>query len=309
MSWSKARSAVGALVLTVLALAANGATGAIPDTAMAVGELASRLAQAIRGKGRRSVAVFAFRDSKSGTGADATGLAAKLAAALSAEKGLEVLDLTTSGAVDPKLAGRLGREAGADIVVVGTVAALPSSIALEIHLIESSSGDPVGDGQFFLATDAPVATSPAPPPASRDLLFETESYRIRVVGARNENRSGSTNVMVDLVVESLVRDGAGFFRKGAELRGIPPGRADSWHLVDGVGHRFEQRGADSAGICSPAFDAGVDLLPSGRVTSRFTFVAPGRIVLSRLKLVGAEMAPRPGRVITIEGIEVSEGSP
>lgn len=129
---------------------------------------ATRLGEAMTKAGRRTLAVVDFTDLQGNTTELGRFLAEQLSVALGAEAGsFEVIDrnhlrallqehrLSTTGLIDPQTAQKLGKIAGADCLVSGSITPFSETVNLSLKLLDTNTARILGG----VAVDIPMTST------------------------------------------------------------------------------------------------------------------------------------------------------
>ncbi|MEN6375980.1 MAG: FlgO family outer membrane protein [Smithella sp.] len=135
-----------------------------------IGILASTLATSIKNHGKKVIAVVDFTDLEGNTNELGRFVAEELAGDLiNTNKGFDVVDrnhlksllaenkLSMSGLVDPGSVKKLGRIAGADALVTGSLTPLGDSVRISCKAIDMSTAKVMGVAKGYIAKTAAIA--------------------------------------------------------------------------------------------------------------------------------------------------------
>jgi hypothetical protein len=120
--------------------------------------------------------------------------------------------LQRTGAIDEKTAKQIGKIAGVDAIVTGSIADLQSNVGVNCRLIDTTTGDIFGAAQVKIAKDddvkkimAVVLTpaagggggAAAPAPAGGPHTWQVESLTFSMDGLRGSGNTATTTIVVD----------------------------------------------------------------------------------------------------------------
>ncbi len=172
------------IALIVILAAASPARPVLAQKVLAEGveDLAGQIAASVAKEQKAKVAVLPFRELDGQQAMLGMFLAEELVTNLFA-RGLDIVERTMldrvlgeiklgqSGVIDPETAREVGKVAGVDALVSGTITNLSSYVALNCRLIDAQTGRVFAAAQVKIAKDADVlkileAAAPAPVPQS-----------------------------------------------------------------------------------------------------------------------------------------------
>jgi TolB-like protein len=173
----KSRSAVLAALAMLLALAPQAAAQKV--LADGVRDLATQIAAKVTKEQKHKIAVLPFKELEGQPTILGTYLAEELVTDLFENPGLSIVERTMldkvvgelkldqSGLVDPETAKRVGKIAGVDAIVTGTITELSSYVALNARLIDAQSGRIFAAAQTRIVKDDDLRKIMAPATAGR----------------------------------------------------------------------------------------------------------------------------------------------
>jgi TolB-like protein len=204
------------------------------------------------------------------------------------DKVLSELKLQQAGAIDPASAKQVGKIAGVDAIITGSIANLNAVIAINCRLIDTQTGRIFAAAETMITRDAMVesiigqnptsattsSSTPASPPARKDWYWQNQYWKITVdMIERQANVITATMAVENLTGEPL---GENF---------------GPYYLLDSSGERW-------GGKSSEGYDNMWLTVPAGtRVRMRWTFTPAG---------------PADGRVFTLannSGVKIKNLTP
>ncbi len=228
----------------VLAVSALGVEAQVPQ-AQGSKELAAQIAASVSSQGKTRIAVLAFRELDGRPTVLGTFLAEEMTTQLFGQKGLEIVERTmldkvmgelklgTSGAIDPESAKQLGKVAGVEAIVTGTITEMETTIGVNCRLIDVQTGKVFAAAQARILKDADIArllgtsvgSAQAATPVSRTSPSSTKAKSQFVEGDIGvEQRVGVYSISIDnaKVADTL---------KGFDDLPLPPGAAVTERFV------------------------------------------------------------------------------
>ena len=158
------------MVFIIIILAVFVQAGSLHAYEREIGILASTLATSIKNHGKKVIAVVDFTDLEGNTNELGRFVAEELAGDLiNTNKGFDVVDrnhlksllaenkLSMSGLVDPGSVKKLGRIAGADALVTGSLTPLGDSVRISCKAIDMSTAKVMGVAKGHIAKTAAIA--------------------------------------------------------------------------------------------------------------------------------------------------------
>lgn len=290
-------------------------------------QVSPALAAKIAESGRKRVAVVDFADLQGNVTELGRYLAEELSGALVNDaRGFRVIDrahlksilqehkLAATGLIDPATARQLGKIAGVDTLVTGTItSAFGDTVRVMVKALDVSTAEIIGQstadipktewiqkllGQSIVTPSAGPgtsneATSPQPTGSSGSSAssptFETESYRVTVGAVR---RTGNS-LTLTLTFESLSDDKVMLSWDGYS----------GTYILDENGERWNLEGRDSAGVLWFPGYGPATLLPGTKIKTKFVFAPRGQSTGTRFTLAANEGQPKAGRQVLIRGIK------
>lgn len=199
-----------------------------------------------------------------------------------------------------KAAKKVAKALRADLYVTGTYLELPEGIQVTAKLIGPYTVYPVGASRTIVPKSGPLAallkpaTAPQPLPAVAApestapvlITHENEVYTVTVLGlSRQDNR-----IKVDLLFVNRTTHPA---KLGCQLLDT--------YLVNEQGEQWKQDVAESReGLCT----RGLELTPRRQQRATLSFLVGSQSPKGLVTLHYHETAPRPDRIITLEGLNV-----
>ncbi|MFL6245854.1 MAG: FlgO family outer membrane protein [Thermoanaerobaculia bacterium] len=275
-------------------------------------ELAQQIAAGVSKEKKTRIAVAPFHELEGSSTVLGVFIAEELVTNLFFAGGLEVIErsqldkvlreqkLQQSGAIDSDTAREVGRLAGVDAIVTGSITDFQSYVGINCRLIDTQTGRVFGAAQTKIvkdddvkkvmatpaggsgATKAATPKKTAAPAEASSKSWSERTLRGSVDRTKRTNSWGTPAVAVTLAFETM----------GEEPLDI---RLPQYYLLDENGDRWEFGGDDR----NFAYN-GVTLLPQARTRSIFTFTcATGACNGSTFSLVNPQT-----KKILLRGIEV-----
>lgn len=266
------------LALPAILLGGFGASEPLWAFEEQIDTLAVALGERISAEGKETVAVVDFVDVRGNTNELGRFLAEEVSVALLASpQGFQLVDrahlnrimeeakLGESGIVDPDTAKELGRIAGVDALVTGTLTPLEGSVRLTAKVLETETANVIAGERVSLSSTGPIrellarglsSPAPSPPPAgAHTRAYEMASHeagglRLTVKAIRILH-NGRVAALID--VSNL---------EAHPLRiGLAGGNQYASQAMDNNGNLFEQiRGLTGSFRCT--HDSGLSLAPN-----------------------------------------------
>lgn len=299
----------------LLMLSATFAQPAYPQKILPEGvkDLATQIAASASKQNKQKIAVLPFRDLDGKTTILGTYISEELVTDLFAIGGLEIVEramldrligelkLGQTGIIDPETAKKVGRVAGVDAIVTGSITDLQSYVALNCRLIDTQTGHIFGAAQTRIVKDDDVrkimgatlsasvgadsrASAPrAEAPAATQIMADTDTAK--------QQQQQSEDFLFELKGCSLsgtsVRCELSVTNQGEDVRLTLPSR-DS-HLFDADGDVYSARDATLGGANNPNSNVMAPNVITGiPVKIRLTFdgIPPGTQRATLLEVVG-----------------------
>ncbi|WP_417910412.1 FlgO family outer membrane protein [Candidatus Electronema sp. PJ] len=169
-------------------------------------QLSAQMAQKIAGKGKKTVAVVDFTDLEGNVTQLDKFIAEEFSVALAgAGKGLRVIDrthlksiikenkLSATGLIDPATASKLGKIAGVDALVTGTLTPFGDNMRLTVKVLDSETADIIDSAKSNFAKTQAIndligkevsPVTPPPPPAKSTFIVEKEGVIFELLRCR-----------------------------------------------------------------------------------------------------------------------------
>ena len=272
-------------------------------------QIATRVAK----QQKRKIAVIPFRELGGQPTVFGTYLAEELVTQLVNTGNLDLVERTTldkifgeiklneSGAIDPSTAKQVGRLAGADAIITGTITDLQSYVGVNCRMIDTETGRIFAAAEARIVKDDDVKKIMGMSIESGSVSHGPSVYGIS--DSQNHARGGHPAFATEsyrLVADSLHRMGDNMeLAIGLETIGDRVARfqIEDCYLLDEDGERWEQRRRiDSAG-----FREEIDMIPGTRVRSIFGLEG-NSMDGARFTFVCEEVLPQRGRKIVVPGI-------
>lgn len=157
-----------AIFVTLLAICSGNSVAAqklLPD---GIKDLATQIANGVAKEEKQKIAVLPFRELDGRTTILGTYISEQLVTELFSAGGLEIVEramldkllgeirLGQTGVIDPETAKKLGKIAGVDAIVTGSVTDLQTYVALNCRLIDTQTGNIFGAAQTRIVKDDDV---------------------------------------------------------------------------------------------------------------------------------------------------------
>jgi hypothetical protein len=302
-------------------------TAAHPTPGQELKQASPILAAKIAEAGKKRVAVVDFTDLQGNVTELGRFLAEEMSGALVNEAGgFRVVDrthlkailqehkLAATGLIDPETARRLGKIAGVDTLVTGTIAsAFGETVRVMIKALDVTTAEIIG--QFTadipkteaiqrllsqsIAMPPPAGSNdpavPRPPAeltsaaSSAHPSFETDSYRITVESTRRRESS----VSLTLVFENLTETNIGLMWWGGTV-----------YLLDENGERWNLDQVPQGAMWNMIHTfGGCTLLPGTKVRGTLGFSPAGQNSGTQFTLAATEGSPNDRRQVIIRGLK------
>jgi len=271
-------------ILICLALCCHVARAQDMDTELS--KLTETLAAKIKDNGNKKVTVLDFTDLQGGSSELGKYIAEQLTVDfVMTKRDFAVLDranlksilaehkLTATGLIDPENAKQLGKFAGVDALIIGTIIPISGSINLTVKVITTETAEVVGAAkakfksddtvQQFLSQPAQAgdpssagATESLPQKPFGDLLARVESFNMNL----GDGRYGYATLTISVTNTSATQ---------VYGVGINPDLYNKFNLTDNRGNIFRATEATGIGTVFPGF---------GGLQGTFTDVSPKSII-------------------------------
>lgn len=213
-------------------------------------DLATQISASATKEQKKRVAVLSFKELDGQTTVLGTYLAEELLSHL-VNSGLKVVErsmldrllgeqkLQQTGAIDPATAKEVGKVAGVDAIVTGTVTDLQSSVGINCRIIDTATGEIFAAAQTKITKDDDVKkimaiTVQAAPPTTRPgVAQKTSAANVRPV-----YQWGDLKLVVDAISRSgnLINVTFAVENDGTKEQHV---RLGEYHLVDENGERWK----------------------------------------------------------------------
>ncbi len=256
-------------------------------------DLAGQIVTGTTQNQKKKVAVLPFRDIAGSESVFGAYLSEELVTELFKTNTVEIVEranldqllgeikLGQSGVIDPETARHVGRIAGVDAIVTGTITVLESYVSLNCRLVDTESGRVFGAAQARIVKDAdvlkilatsslpatPNSASPSPPPIRE---IEQAGFRFQLQACTFDG--------ADAVCHIVVTNESSADRE-LTLFNSDRGRVPGWRTVPGLTRLIDASGNEFFSSEESILGSMRGLAPSARLASKvpmaLTLVFPG----------------------------------